>query len=154
MSACGKKIYPCWGKSQTYDRELYTSQGPCPLAAASFSCFWKLWLEALVRGVDADHVSVWDNNTTIATTNIPEDIHDNLDIMSMTDLLALMDIHPEDTFYPRALCTAFLTQFAFEDTKISMEEMIQRLVALKAIKIAQQAPPAPAGRHPALCLND
>jgi hypothetical protein len=74
----------------------------------------------------------------------PEDVRNGRDVLSMPGILALTDIHPPETCYLRALCIVFLSQFAFEDTKISMDKRIRWLAELKVIKV-----PPPAGKRPA-----
>jgi hypothetical protein len=41
----------CWGQAGTYDMELQTRHVPWPLRTVSLSCYWKLSMEALVKGV-------------------------------------------------------------------------------------------------------
>jgi hypothetical protein len=62
-----------------------------------------------------------------------------MDILSMTDLMALTDILPPESCYPNALLTAFDSQFDFGDTKVSMEERSMRATVLKAIAPEQHA---------------
>jgi hypothetical protein len=62
--------------------------------------------------------------------SIPEDIHDNIYILSMMDLMELTDITPPNRCYPSALLTAFNSQLAFGDTKSSMEERSRRATTL------------------------
>jgi hypothetical protein len=57
---------------------------------------------------------------------IPKDVRDDRDILSMMDLMALTDILPPEICYPNALFTTFDSQFAFGDTKSSMEERSRR----------------------------
>jgi hypothetical protein len=140
MSSGGKKIALCWGQSITYDRDPPASQGPWPLTPAALSCFWKLWLEALILGFDANQASAWDDYTTLSMEITPKDVHDDRCILPVADLLALTETHPLETCYPDALCSAFLSRFAFKYTYISSEEIIRRTETMKAIMIAQQAP--------------
>jgi hypothetical protein len=58
----------------------------------------------------------------IAMASIPEDVRDDRYNLSMTDLMALMDIHTPETCYPRALYTMFLSQFAFDDKKATLRK--------------------------------
>jgi hypothetical protein len=71
---------------------------------------------------------------------IPEDVRDDRDVLSMTDLLALVDILPPETCHPNALCTAFHSYFSFGDTNISTKERTRWATTMKAIAEAQQVP--------------
>jgi hypothetical protein len=73
--------------------------------------------------------------------SIPEDVHDDRDILSMTDLLALKDSIPPEQFYPNALLNQFDSKLAFGDTKSKMEERAQRATTLLAISAAKRASP-------------
>jgi hypothetical protein len=94
MANGGKKLALCWGQSGTNNTEHQTSQRPCPLWKTDLSCFWKLWLEALERGFQGDQDQAWNEFTAQAMDSIPEDVRDNRDILSITDLLALTDSTP------------------------------------------------------------
>jgi hypothetical protein len=59
MANGGKKLALYWGQAKTYDMEPHTSQGPWTLRTTALSCFWKLWLEGLVRGFEEDKAQTW-----------------------------------------------------------------------------------------------
>jgi hypothetical protein len=145
-----KRLALWWGQSGTCDTEPQAIQGPCPLRTAALSCFWKLWLEALERGFEVYQGQAWDNFTAQAMASIPEDVHDDRDIVSMTDLLALTDITPSERCYPNALLNQFNSKLAFGDTKSTMEERAQRATTLLSIATAKRTPPIHSkGRHSA-----
>jgi hypothetical protein len=72
---------------------------------------------------------------------ITEDVRDTIEVLSMPDLLAFMDIHPRETCYPSVLRSEFLSQFAFEDTQRNLEEIFWWPKAMKAFMVTQQASP-------------
>jgi hypothetical protein len=37
-----KKVAIFWGQAGAYNTEPHASQGPCPLRAATLSCYWNL----------------------------------------------------------------------------------------------------------------
>jgi hypothetical protein len=111
-----KRLALWWGQSGTCDTEPQAIQGPCPLRTAALSCFWKLWLEALEIGFEGDQGQARDNFTAQAMDSIFEEVHNDRDILSMTDLLALVDSTPPERCYPNALLNQFDSKFAFGDT--------------------------------------
>jgi hypothetical protein len=70
----------------------------------------------------------------------PVDVHNDKDILSMMDLLALAEITPPERCYPNALLNKFDSQLDFGDTKSSMEERSRRETTLMAIAAAHRAP--------------
>jgi hypothetical protein len=137
MDGGGKKMTLCWGQAETCNMEPQISQGPWPLRATALSCYWKLWLEALEKWFNGDKGQAWNVFTAKAMASIPEDVRDDRDILSMMNCMALTDIIPPDRCYPNALLTAFNSQLAFGDTKISFDEVTRRAITLKAIAAAQ-----------------
>jgi hypothetical protein len=91
-------------------------------------------------GFEGDKAQGWNKFTTLAMNTIHEDERDDIDVLSMVDLLALTDILSAEMCYPSALCTAFHSYFACGNTTRSMEKRTQRAMAMKAITEAQQAP--------------
>jgi hypothetical protein len=126
----------------TENHQPAKAHGPCPpLRAAALSCYWKLWLEAMDKGFKGDKGQVWDKFTALTMSSIPEDIRNDRDLLSMTDLLDIMDILPPEKCYLNALSTTFHSHFAFGDTKSSTEEISRRVTAMKVIAETQQAYP-------------
>jgi hypothetical protein len=70
------------------------SQGPWPLKAAALSCYWKLWMEALDKGFEGDEAQAWNRFTNLIMKIIHEDVRDDRDVLSVSDLLALTEILP------------------------------------------------------------
>jgi hypothetical protein len=137
MADADKKMALCWGQAGSYDTEPKTSQGPWPLRAAALSCYWKLWMDALGKGFKGDEGHAWNEFTAQSMVRIAEDFHDDKDILSMMDFMAITDTHPPGQWYPNALLTAFNSQLTFGDTKISMEERSRRATTLKVTATAQ-----------------
>jgi hypothetical protein len=136
MDGGGKNMALCWGQAGTYDTELQTNQCPWPLRSTSLSCYWKLWLEALDKGFKGDEGQAWKKFTAQAMASIPEDVHNNINILSMADLMALTDIIPPHWCYHNALLIAFNSQLSFGDTQ-SVEERSRWAATLLVIAAAQ-----------------
>jgi hypothetical protein len=80
--------------------------------------------------------------TALAMAIIPEDVSDDIYILSKIELLDLTDIVPPDRCHPNALYTVFHSQLAFVDTHSIMEDRSMRANTLTAIALAQQASPS------------
>jgi hypothetical protein len=148
MTDGGKWLALCWGQTGTYNMEPRVSQGPWPLRTAALSCYWKLWLEDLERGLEVNQGQEWEDVTTQAMASIPKDVRDDRDILSMTDLLALTDSPPPEQCYPNALLNQFDSKLAFGDTKSSMDERAGRATTMLAIAPARRASPTRSRGHP------
>jgi hypothetical protein len=142
-----KRLALCGGQSSTNDTEPQASQGPWPLWTAALSCYWKLLLEALERGFEVDQGQSWDNFTAQAMASIPEDVHDDRDILSTMDLLALVESTPPERCYPNALLNQFDSELAFGDKKMSIEERARREATLLAIAAVKRSPPTRSRGH-------
>jgi hypothetical protein len=74
--------------------------------------------------------------------SIPEDAHNDRDILFMTDLLALTyNPPPPKRYYPNALLNQFDSKLAFRETESSMEEIAQMATTFLAITAAKPASP-------------
>jgi hypothetical protein len=65
--------------------------GSLPVQAAALSYYWKLWLGALHKGFKGDECQALNEFNNQAMANIHEDVHNDRQILSMMDLMALTD---------------------------------------------------------------
>jgi hypothetical protein len=98
------------------------------------------------KGFKADEGHTWNEFTSLAMSSTPEDVCDDIDILSMMVYMALRDILPPKRCYRNTLCTVFHLKFASGDRTISMEEISRGATAMILIDIAQQSSPSSKGR--------